>query len=46
MTKAETNAINAYKKDLTAQGVEKEMAATMAKAFFECGLIKAVVNGN
>lgn len=46
MTKAERNAINAYKKDLIAQGVDNEMAATMAKAFFECGLIKVVVNGN
>ena len=46
MTKAERNAINAYKKDLIAQGVDKEMAATMAKVFFECGLIKVVVNGN
>lgn len=46
MTKAERNAINAYKNDLIAQGVDKEMAATMSKAFFECGLIKVVVNGN
>ena len=30
MTKAERNAINAYKKDLIAQGVDKEIAATMA----------------
>ena len=46
MTKAERNAINAYKKDLIANGVEKEMASIMAKAFFECGLISPVVNGN
>ena len=46
MANAERNAINAYKKDLIANGVEKEMAAIMAKAFFECGLISPVVNGN
>ncbi len=46
MTKAERIAINACKKDLIANGVNEEMAAIMAKAFFECGLIKPVVNGN
>ena len=46
MTNAERIAINAYKKDLIANGVEKEMASIMAKAFFECGLISTVVNGN
>ena len=46
MTKAERNAMNAYKKDLIAQGVDKQMAAIMAKAFLEAGLIKPVVNGN
>ena len=46
MTKAERNAMNAYKKDLIAQGVDKETAATMAKVFIEYGIIKPVVNGN
>lgn len=46
MTKAERNAMNAYKKDLIAQGVDKETAATMAKVFVEYGIIKPVVNGN
>lgn len=46
MTKAEKTAMNAYKKDLIAEGVDKEMAAIIAKAFLEAGLIKPVVNGN
>ena len=46
MTKAERSAINAYKKNLIANGVDKEMAVIMAKSFFECGLISPVVNGN
>lgn len=46
MTKAERTAMNAYKKDLIAQGVDKETAAAMAKAFLDCGIIKPVVNGN
>ena len=46
MTKAERNAINACKKNLISNGVDKEMAAIMAKAFFESGLISPVVNGN
>lgn len=46
MTKSERNAINAYKKDLIENGVDNEMADIMAKAFFECGLISPVVNGN
>ena len=44
MTKAEREAKKAYKADLIKQGIDKEMAETMAKVFLECGLIKPVVN--
>lgn len=44
MTKAERNAIESYKKDLIKQGIDKEIAAVMAKAFLETGIIKPVVN--
>lgn len=44
MTKAERKAINAYKKDLIAQGVDKLTADVMAKTFVEYGIIKPVVN--
>ena len=46
MTKAEKKAIEARTKDLIKQGIEKELAKVMAKAEFDCGLIKPVVNGN
>ena len=46
MTKAEKKAIDSRTKDLIASGIEKELAKVMAKAEFECGLIKVVVNGN
>lgn len=46
MTKAERTAKESYKKDLIKQGIDKEIAEVMAKAFLECGLIKPVVNGN
>ena len=46
MTKAERNAMNAYKKDLIAQGVDKMTAEIMAKVFLEYEIIKPVVNGN
>ena len=46
MTKAEKNAIKARTNDLIAQGIEKELAAVMAKVEFETGLIKVVVNYN
>lgn len=46
MTKAQKNAMNAYKKDLIAQGVDKETAAIMAKVFVEYGIINPVVDGN
>ena len=44
MTRAERKAMNAYKKDLIAQGVDKLIADAMAKAFVEHGVIKPVVN--
>ena len=46
MTKAERTAINAYKKDLIAQGIDKETASVMAKTFLEYRIINPVVNGN
>lgn len=46
MTKAERKAIESYKKDLMAEGIDKEMAEVMAKAFLEAGIIKPVVNYN
>ena len=44
MTKAEREAKKAYKADLIKQGIDKEIAEVMAKAFLEYGLIKPVVN--
>ena len=44
MTKAEREAMKAYKNDLIKQGIEKEIAEVMAKVFVECGIIKPVVN--
>ena len=46
MTKAERTAMNAYKKELISQGVDKETASTMAKIFVEYSIVKPVVNGN
>lgn len=46
MTAAEKKAIKARKEDLIKAGIEKELAAVMAKAEFEAGLIKVVVNYN
>lgn len=46
MTKAEKNAIKARTEDLVKQGVERELAKVMAKAEFETGLIRVVVNYN
>lgn len=46
MTRAEKAAIKAYEQDLIKQGIEKEIAKAMAKAMFEAGIIKPVVNGN
>ena len=46
MTRAEKKAIEARAKDLIKAGVEKELAQVMAKAEFDCGLIRPVVNGN
>lgn len=46
MTKAEREAKKAYKAELIAQGIDKDLAETMAKTFLEYGLITPVVNGN
>lgn len=46
MTKAERTVVKAYEQDLIKQGVDKELAKVMAKAMFDSGLIKPVVNGN
>ena len=46
MTKAERNAISARVKDLIKAGVDKELAKVMAKAEFDAGIIKVVVNYN
>lgn len=46
MTTAEKKAIKARTNDLIKAGVEKELAKVMAKAEFEAGLIKVVVNYN
>lgn len=44
MTVAEKQAKKAYKEDLIKQGIDKELAETMAKVFTEYGIIKPVVN--
>lgn len=44
MTRAEREAMKAYKNDLIKQGIDKELAEAMAKSFVECGIIKPVVN--
>jgi hypothetical protein len=46
MTNAEKRTIKARTQDLIKAGIEKELAKVMAKAEFDCGLIKPVVNGN
>lgn len=46
MTKAERNAIKAAAKDLINEGVNKELAEIMAKAFFDSKLITPIVNYN
>ena len=46
MTKEERNAINAWKKDLIANGVNEEMVAIVVKVFFESGLLNPVVDEN
>lgn len=46
MTKAEKKAIASRTNDLIAQGIDKKLAQVMAKAEFDCGIIKTVVNGN
>jgi len=44
MATAEKKAIKARTNDLIKAGVEKELAKVMAKAEFEAGLIRTVVN--
>lgn len=44
MTKAERNAVNSYKRELIAQGIEKEIAEVMAKSLVETKVIIPVVN--
>lgn len=44
MTRAEREAKKAYKNDLIKQGIDKELAETMAKVFIEYEIIKPVVN--
>lgn len=44
MTQAEKKAIKARTNDLTKQGIDKDLAKVMAKAEFDAGLIKVVVN--
>lgn len=44
MTVAEKQAKKAYKENLIKQGIDKEIAETMAKVFTEYGIIKPVVN--
>lgn len=44
MTVAEKEAKKAYKNDLIKQGVDKDLAETMAKVFIEYGIISPVVN--
>lgn len=46
MRKSDRDAINARTKELIEQGIDKELAKVMAKAEFDCGIIKAVVNYN
>ncbi len=43
MTKAERKAFNARVKEMIAEGVDKEMAKTLAKVEIEYGIIKPVV---
>lgn len=45
MTAAEKRAIKARTNELINEGIEKSLAAVMAKAEFDCGIIKPVVNG-
>lgn len=46
MRKSDRDAIKAKTNELIAQGIDKELAKVMAKAFFDCGLYKAVINYN
>lgn len=44
LTKAEREAKKAYKKELIEQGVDKDVAETMAQVFVEYGIVRPVVN--
>lgn len=44
MTKGQREAKRMYKQDLIKQGIDKEMAETMAKVFVEYGIVKPVVD--
>ena len=46
MTVAEKRAKKAYKEDLSKQGIDKELAESMAKTFVEYQIVRPVVNGN
>ena len=46
MTKSEKIAVNAMVEELVAEGVDKELAELMAKAYLDCGIIKPVVYFN
>lgn len=48
MTKALKEAKKAYKRDLIAQGIEKEVAEIMSSVFTDptYGIVKPVVDGN
>lgn len=46
MTKAEKTAIKARTEELIKEGIDKIMAQVMAKAEFDCGLLRPVVNSN
>ena len=46
MTKADREAIKARTKEFIEAGVDKELAKAMAKAEFEYGIIKPVVQFN
>lgn len=43
MTRSEKEAMNAYKRDLIKQGIDKKIAAAMAAAMVSAGVVKPVV---
>lgn len=46
LTLAEKKAIESQTKDYIKQGIDKEIAKVMAKALFDTGVLKVVVNYN